>query len=809
MKKSRQSKLHKMASISLSFAIMLQLFTGNLNIVFANDEGNTTPEVAATQEEIATQEESATPEAVEITETQTVSAQSIKTGFALGETLDVQINGVANETTGTINLGDITPIEYDGYRFINATVGNVEISTLGKYEGELYYAIQHEDSALLLGSNTVNFNYAKNLDDLNVAYNYDETAFSVEGPTTITEGQNMFFRINQFDNAYKLISVTANGNKLSLDQDGYYTVNDVRTNVTIEVVSELISEFNITVNDRYTNGYKFEVSKKIKKGVNEWIEIGVIDTNVDTFNSIVVNNEYINIATAGASQSATRETTLADGTQISVRNKSTYDGWQMVHKYTYTIYVRNANSDLNFVPSVYKKTNISFLKIEGVTVYHWNGAELIEVPVGAMMNKQNSTDVFFVATKPGYGASLSMGGAGTKIIEKISDVNNLENVQGDYNAAKDAAIEKGCNYVFYYSDKSINNRQVTLKSVLIDYSVKYDLNGGVSATDIEDNNKYTIENGSNVIKINKNTPKKDNSTFIGWKLETSNVSYSANRDLVVNKMLIKHSNNDTFNFVAQWIDDENQVTASYVIKHFFEGEKDVYVEDEAMRSTIWGAPVNEKAIAIPKQNLVDHLFDATVNENVLNGLVSFDNKLELKVYYSLRPIAPETTPIPPVVNPIPTPPVVVDEVVLPIVVPTVSPEVTPVIDEEVVDEEETPEQGVEESEIVEEENTPLVFGNSRWALINLIFAVLAILLAGLILLSKNKSKKTTQSTIYKVISSLVAIVSVVVFALTQSMDGSMILVDSWTMLMGAFVAIQFAIVLIAKETKLASNKFAN
>ncbi len=179
------------------------------------------------------------------------------------------------------------------------------------------------------------------------------------------------------------------------------------------------------------------------------------------------------------------------------------------------------------------------------------------------------------------------------------------------------------------------------------------------------------------------------------------------------------------------------------------------------------------------------------------------------------PVTPPTTPDPvftcpegtvwneatgmcEVENPAVVPPVVIDDG---------GDDDLPPVDEETeeveeIDEEETPEVGGDEEEIVEEE-TPEVGGKRAWALINLIATVLGAVLAIVLLASKhqkteedeeNAEEETeyTRRRKWKVISTITAIVSVIVFVLTENMRLPMVLVDKWTLLMVVFFIINAA-----------------
>lgn len=167
---------------------------------------------------------------------------------------------------------------------------------------------------------------------------------------------------------------------------------------------------------------------------------------------------------------------------------------------------------------------------------------------------------------------------------------------------------------------------------------------------------------------------------------------------------------------------------------------------------------------------------------------------------------PEVTPTPtpnptnpPVVNPTPTPEI---EVITPPVVNPVNPG-NPGNQqqlEEVV-EEETPEVAPTATptatpEVIEDDATPEVVGRS-WALINLIASLIGMLLAIVLLFAKHDkeeededdSEKTNEferKRIYKVLGALLAIISIIVFLLTENITLPMKLVDKYTLLMIVF-----------------------
>ncbi len=150
-------------------------------------------------------------------------------------------------------------------------------------------------------------------------------------------------------------------------------------------------------------------------------------------------------------------------------------------------------------------------------------------------------------------------------------------------------------------------------------------------------------------------------------------------------------------------------------------------------------------------------------------------------------------------------------VVVPIVIPeptttttitTTTAEVTTTTTEEtttstqVITEQSTPEQGGTTAAVIIDDETPEVGVDSNaWALINLIASITGMLMAIFLIVSKTKKEDEEEKETlnrrksWKLISAVVAIVSIIVFILTQDMTAPMKLVDQWTILMLVFTAL--------------------
>ena len=185
-------------------------------------------------------------------------------------------------------------------------------------------------------------------------------------------------------------------------------------------------------------------------------------------------------------------------------------------------------------------------------------------------------------------------------------------------------------------------------------------------------------------------------------------------------------------------------------------------------------------------------------------------------------VSPTVTPPAPVlpVAPLVTPPAVVPVVPAPAPAPAPGP---------TVEENEPERPKVEETEEVDENVTAKAGSEGSWALINLLCSGGTVLLGLILLLSKLKKEEdeeedktaamrngnNKQSERYKrrkwlrAVSTVTAVVSVIVFFLTEDMSLAMVLIDKWTLLMAAFLIIQIIFVLFGRKWKELDEKAEN
>ncbi|WP_302926341.1 hypothetical protein, partial [Holdemania filiformis] len=161
----------------------------------------------------------------------------------------------------------------------------------------------------------------------------------------------------------------------------------------------------------------------------------------------------------------------------------------------------------------------------------------------------------------------------------------------------------------------------------------------------------------------------------------------------------------------------------------------------------------------------------------------------------LAPVVPPVPVVPPGPGPVNPEPQPEEEVIVEPTTPEGGGEVTP-----------TPTPEVEE---IEEPEQPQVGRKGSWALINLIASLLGLLAALFLIFAKHSKEdddeedqnqtvamneeedpeQLKRKRIYKWISGLTAVISVIVFVLTENMRLPMVLVDKWTLLMVVFFLI--------------------
>ena len=204
-------------------------------------------------------------------------------------------------------------------------------------------------------------------------------------------------------------------------------------------------------------------------------------------------------------------------------------------------------------------------------------------------------------------------------------------------------------------------------------------------------------------------------------------------------------------------------------------------------------------------------FEYKLNENTLASNYDITKVVgTLTVTRDTTPVTPAPTPTTPSVPP-----------VVQRVIPTPVPE-------EKVEEEQTPKAEPKKEEKVEEEYTPKASPQYYWALINLICAIVTVLFGLLLLISKRhksedddeeddetkqqtnnddeeKEQEKKRGLFTRVLAVLIAIVSVVLFLVTEDMSLAWTWTDQWTIWMVVIGLVQIVVFFVGRKWKNVDN----
>ncbi len=305
----------------------------------------------------------------------------------------------------------------------------------------------------------------------------------------------------------------------------------------------------------------------------------------------------------------------------------------------------------------------------------------------------------------------------------------------------------------------------------IHYSVEHKIDGTVQDIDSETITVWVnaTEGTPNIIKVK---------TYTGYKVDQA--SLDAVPTVVIEGTVI------TINYVK---DDTQTKEIKYTVEHWLEGNS-VATTTTDFIETVWiNAP---DTLVVTANSIAQKSFSGFSYSGISPSIKANDSvndKTIIKIYYSKNP-NPVTPPVDP--TPEPTP-----EVFVP-VVPNPNPR-NP--QPEVVPDDNTPEvaptaKPTATPETITDETTPEVAGRS-WALINLIASLIGMLLTIVLLFAKHEKEEENEENqevkdeferkrIYKVIGVIVAVISIVIFLLTENITLPMKLVDKYTVLMIVF-----------------------
>lgn len=286
------------------------------------------------------------------------------------------------------------------------------------------------------------------------------------------------------------------------------------------------------------------------------------------------------------------------------------------------------------------------------------------------------------------------------------------------------------------------------------------------------------------------------------------------------------------------IDKDLQITKtlSYNIEHWLEGE-DAPRDTKKVSKKVW---INDELTKLEVKEIVlnDYQGYEFSQYNPTDLPTTIEHGSTIKVHYKKiqAPIIPEepTDPDTPITPEVPETPVVseIPEIIVPSTNPIapanpiipVNPVVpgqdnvarNPVVNTPIEDNR-VPAGNVED-ETIEVTDIPQASGKNinqdAWALVNLICVFITIAIGLLTLILKHRKEeqeesleKSNEKDIYirrrwtKVLSTIIAIISIVVFILTENIFLPMILTDKWTTLMIAIALIQVVVYFVSRHYK--------
>ena len=261
-------------------------------------------------------------------------------------------------------------------------------------------------------------------------------------------------------------------------------------------------------------------------------------------------------------------------------------------------------------------------------------------------------------------------------------------------------------------------------------------------------------------------------------------------------------------------DDDQQKEITYTVEHWVEGETAAR-DTEQVTVRVWVGDDTAEVTSIAQNTYDGYQFSSYSVElpyQVKDGDV-------IRVNYAAEPapVVPPVTPVTPTTPPTDATPAGPVTPVTPAAPDTPAAPETPVVEEPATPEVDTPEVEIQDPE------TPLAQSQSSWALLNLLLAIATALVSVLLIvgyiLGRNHKKDEDENSqyarqddedadilkrkgIWRLLSLVPGIGSIIVFFLTEDMRNPMIFTDKWTLLMLIIAVVQLIIsILCIKRRK--------
>lgn len=249
-------------------------------------------------------------------------------------------------------------------------------------------------------------------------------------------------------------------------------------------------------------------------------------------------------------------------------------------------------------------------------------------------------------------------------------------------------------------------------------------------------------------------------------------------------------------------------------------EKTIGSDDPSLSAqvegTVEGYPLDYTLVRETGETVGDYAITAYYTENKNYKVQVIDGKFSILAAIVDQPNDEETIlpspeiPLIPDLNgttDVPAVEITVDsnpETVIPTIIPTVATPIaitTPIVNVPVQNTIQTVEDNNDDAEDIVEINdneTPLAKGQNSWALVNLMASIVTVCLGIIIiLLKKKKESQDDENMTYKkrytwmkVLGTLIALLSVIIFILTEDMTLPMVMLDKYTVVMVAIALIQ-------------------
>lgn len=506
-----------------------------------------------------------------------------------------------------------------------------------------------------------------------------------------------------------------------------------------------------------------------------------------------------------------------------------------------------ATSDTDAIDSIMKETSAQYqLTNEDKSIVINGKINTVDVNAGNFVTwTQEVGNGNFIDTDATYVRNLPDGHYTVTELSQSDKLSSIEGKSSTSNWLNASFIKKNSEGQLYYTfdvnkdlvnawmKASLENKEGTsaffgfytqLNKEVEKYAIHFDANGGEgtmpSITDIKE---------STAVVLSKNIFERDGYEFLGWNTnKEAGTIYGPGG--YADQSLLNIGNSDV-TLYAQWrkiktvdfevyVADENEdewIDLKEFDKTLYDSNDLVYDDMKISEIAQWYMNDKEYLNTNAKYDGYDILVKAK-DESLWNKYetgMTLKDGMQVRYVLHVAKIEQENPIVPPINPTTPTTPTPFTPNV--VVTPVVNtPNVTPGNTENVKDNKTPKAKGVEK---VEKDKTPKSKGiENNWALINLIATVITVLSALILLISKHTKEEEEEEAqeedaiIYKrkrwlkVISIVVALISIVFFLVTEDISLPMTMIDKWTIWMVVIAVVQIVVFLFARKWKEEENE---